>query len=845
MTKKWKFNRLQRTGLTVCDSSQWMKILVVLFLSVLPLMSVHAQQPQPPPDDEINNLFNDEPPEFDEPPIGTAVPPPPPVNNTNQQDYSTTPPVGPDDFGGFSANPSGSSPSTTSSSGSRRTFPTVQGARPTKEAGKISTTSTPDKGGAKVDAAHASVEEMTDENFPELIESFDYPNAEITDVIKAISQLTGKNFIIDPSVHGKITIVAPTQISVAEAYKAFLSALAINGFTTVPSGKFIKIKASRAAQKDGIETYSGAYYPTSDVYVTRIVHLKHTSAEEINKRLRVLPSKDGDMVPYEPTNSLIITDYGANIERIMKIIGELDRPGFEEQLSVLPVRYAKVRDLAELINKIINKDSSSGGANQPFGAGVPRFRTRTSNSGAPEELSLVQPDERTNALIVVGNQAGTDKVKDLVKKLDYKLDPAEAGGVFVYYVKYGEAEKIATTLSGITSSSGAAGGAAPSSGGAGGAGGGQYNRYGPSPLNSQAIFGGDVKITADKETNSLVITASKQDFETVQTILSKLDIPRAQVYVEAIIMEMTTTKQNSWNPTYYYLDPNSNGIGRVGFSGGSLQEIVNPQNDSKSTILGFGSGQQLEFTFPGSTSKITVPSLLSFIKLIQANLESNVLSTPQILALDNEEASIEVGDNIPIAQDSTTTAAGTSANTRFEKASIKLTIQPFIRPDSDVVRMKIDQSVKQPSDVKIASTKLAESTTIISDRALKTNIVVPNGDTAVLGGLVRDKETVDETKIPLLGDIPIIGWLFKSRSIKKDKVNLVVFLTPKIIRNIEDGHELFNTKAGERIDWIKKNFSGRDPYGKKMDTLPRTAKGEKSTNYDEPINYKSNKPKGQ
>jgi general secretion pathway protein D len=319
-----------------------------------------------------------------------------------------------------------------------------------------------------------------------------------------------------------------------------------------------------------------------------------------------------------------------------------------------------------------------------------------------------------------------------------------------------------------------------------------------------------------------VITASKQDYEVVQNLLAKIDIPRDQVFVEGIIMEMNTDKQRSWNPVYYYLDPASNGVGRAGFSrGGTLGNILNPAGDS-GTILGFGTGTKLKFAVGGTT--VEVPNLLSFIQLLQQNVESNVLSTPQILALDNEEAEIEVGDNIPIAQDQQTLGQTISTNTRFEKATIKLNITPYIRPNSDVVRLKINQSVKQPSNTVIRSTKLAESTTIISDRSIKTNIVVHNGDTAVLGGLIRDEETVDEVKIPILGDIPVLGWLFKSSTINKKKINLVIFLTPKIIRNMKDSQNLLSTRTNERIDWIKKNFDGRDPYGKKMDNLPRAAR---------------------
>lgn len=782
--------------------------------------------------EEIDRLFDEE--ELEEP-IGNYIDTPP------------APPATPPDFG--SAVPSGPEPSfgggddsvtdRGSRGGNTRGGGTSSGSASTPS---VPTSPSQTKSSSAPPLADAQIEDMTDANYPDLVEA-NFPNAEITDVVKAIGQLTGKNFIIDPGVRGKISIIAPSKVTVAEAYKAFLAALAINGFTVVPYGKFLKVKASRNAQRDAIETYTGEYAPNSDIYITRIIHLKHISAEEVNKRLRVLPSKDGEMTPYEPTNSLIITDYGANVERMTKIIRELDRPGFEEQLAVLPIRYAKSKDLADLINQIISKDPRGAGAAQPaFGANVPRFRSRggTAAGGTPEELSLVAPDDRTNALIVVGNRAGIEKVRDLVRRLDYKLDPAEAGGVFVYYVRYGEAEKIAQTIGGLASgSSSTSTGAASPLGGSPGSAFGSAGRT-TSPLDRQNIFGGDVRINADKNTNSLVITASKQDYETVRSLLAKIDIPRDQVFVETIIMEMNADKSRTWNPTYYYLDPASKGVGRAGFgSSGSLSNIIDVSKDN-GAVLGFGSGASFDFTIPGTSQTVRIPSLLAFIKFLQQNIESNILSTPRIMALDNEEAVIEVGDKVPVATNSVSTAAGTQSTTQFEPATIKLEITPYIRPDSDVVRLKLAQSVRQVNPNAGVADALKNVATTISDRTIKTNIVVNSGDTAVLGGLIRDEEGVNETKIPVLGDVPVVGWLFKSRSRTKKKLNLVVFITPRIIRGVRESQKLTSEKVNERVDWIKRNFDGRDPHGAKMDSLPRTTKrGEprsKKINSNEPVN---------
>ncbi len=662
--------------------------------------------------------------------------------------------------------------------------------------------------------AQASGDEINDKNYPELIDSFDYNNAEITDVIKAISELTGKNFIIDPGVRGKITIIAPTKITVAEAYKAFLSALAINGYTVVPSNGFFKIKSSRNAQRDNIETYSGNYFPNSDQMITRIIHLKHISAEQVSRELRILNSKDGEVTPFNSTNSIILSDYGSNVERVMKIIGQLDVPGFEEKLHVLRINNAKAKDMAELINKIVNKDSSSKGGGGSFSAGVPRFggssSGRTTQGQSGSAYFMVIPDDRTNSLIIVGNTQGIERVKKLVAQLDFKIKADDNGGVYVYYVKNGEAEKIAQTLSGIAKDS------KPSSSGSGLGGPGSFI---PPAQQAQSIFGGDVKVTADKDTNSLIITASKQDYEVVLNLLSKVDIPRDQVYVETVILEMLINDAADWGLGYYQFDKTSGGVGRQGFNGNlDLQTLLNPIAGT-GAILSFGNNDVFELKTPtGQTQKIS--SFVGFLNFLKSTGRTNVLSTPQIMALDNEDSEIEVGQEVAVSLTQSQSGTGPSQTTaNFKDATIKLKIKPFISPASDTVRMKIIQNIAQPE----AQGQIPNTLTL-SKRSITTNIVVPDGDTAVLGGLVKDSERERVTKVPILGDIPILGWLFKSRKMEKEKTNLIVFITPKIIRTQGENHKLVDKKLDERLNFIKQN-GGRDPYGKKIDELPRQARG--------------------
>jgi general secretion pathway protein D len=673
--------------------------------------------------------------------------------------------------------------------------------------------------------AKSNIEDITNQNFPETIESFDFPNADIQDIVKAISELTGKNFIIDQGVRGKITIIAPSKLTVAEAYKAFLSALAINGYAIVPSGSFLKIRSARNAQRDSIETYSGAYFPNSDQMITRIIHLKHISADLVNRDLRILTSKDGEMSIYAPTNSIIISDYGANIERVMKIINQLDVPGFEDQLEVVPVKYAKAKDIAELIDKIVNKgDKNTNNRAGSFSAGVPRFSRSTSSGGQGSAYYIVFPDDRTNSLIVSGNKAGIERIRKLLKQLDFRISPEAQGGVNVYYVKYGEAEKIAQTMQGIAKDSGPK----PSAGG--GAGG---------PINvsptqgvqtTQEIFGGDVKITADKGTNSLVIVASKQDYEVVLNLLSKIDIARDQVFVEAVIMEMKVTDAMDYNIGYFKFDGSGTGA-KTGFNGlqssgaNSLTNLIQP-NGGAGAILGFGSGETVQIKGQNGTTT-TVNSLLGFLTFLKKNAQANILSTPQILAMDNQEATIEVGDKVITGGTVTTSTTGSQTSPIFEDATIKLKIKPFISPASNTIRMELDQSVKQLSTANTPK-GFQDTAQPLATRNIKTNIVVHNGDTAVLGGLMKEDEFEDITKVPLLGDIPIIGWLFKSRSTSKQKTNMTIFLTPKIIRSAEDQKELLGTRMDQRLKYIK-SIGGRDPFGEKADELQKrtaTTKGD-------------------
>ncbi len=663
----------------------------------------------------------------------------------------------------------------------------------------------------------ANPEDITSENFPETIESFDFPNVDITDIIKAISELTGKNFIIDSTVRGKITIVAPSKITVAEAYKAFLSSLAINGFTIVPSGGFLKIRNARSAQRDNIDTYSGAYYPNTDQMITKIIHLKHITAETVQQQLRLLTSSYGEMAPFSSTNSLIISDFGANIDRIMKILNQLDVPGFEEQLEVIGVKYAKAKDIAELIDKVINKGEKKSNTAGGFSSGVPRFSSTPSRGGSGQQGAsyfLVFPEDRTNSLIVIGNRAGITRVKKLIAQLDFKVKAEDRGGVYVYYVKNGDAEKIAQTLQEVTKDSGPKAPATSPGGGPG-----SFLAAQGQAAVREGLFGGDVQIKADKNTNSLVISASKQDYEQVLNILNKLDIPRDQVFVEGIIMEMALN--DGFEQSAGFVKFNDGG-GKAGFTSDATgaADFLNPLSGG-SAILGFASSNKVSIPniLDPTKPSILVPDIVGYINLLKKFGKTNILSTPQILAMDNQDAEIEVGDQVITGATITPGANGTAPQSTpiFGEAKITLKIKPFISPNSESIRMEVTQSAGQLSTVTVPKNfdGLAQP---LSTRKLKTTIIVQNGDTAVLGGLIKDEELETVKKVPLLGDLPVIGWLFKGKKSEKKKVNMLVFLSPKIIRNASDQRNLLSNKTKERLQFIKQQ-GGKDPFGSTIDKV--------------------------
>lgn len=779
-------------------------IVIVLFLTALSLSTIQAQEfeddaelleeaeevpaPTPPPGDNDAPSVND----FDS-------------GGANTQTPSRFRPGSRFGNGNSSAPSRFNNPSNNSSANTSANSSSSSGSSPVPVTGV--------KG--KIPFMDAQPEDIHNENFPDTVESFDYKDAPIADVVNAIARLTGKRFIYEQNLNGKITIISPGKITVAEAWQTFLSALAMNGMTVVPSGKFLKIQKLDDAKTGALDIYGGAYYPDGDQLITKIIRLKYLSAEDASKTFeKIIKSKAGQVIPYEKTNSLIVTDLGSNVSKITQVLEELDKPGFEERLHVIPIKNAKAKDIAELVDKIINKgEDKKKNTFRP----ASRFGTQEKN----ESLSLVTPDERTNSIIVVGNSEGIERIVKLVRQLDYPLDPADAGGVYVYYVKHGEAKKIADTLNGIAQEQEKKSTTAPTS----------SDPNNPAsfqaPKQKQNLFGGDVIIKADENTNSLIITANKQDYNTVISLLEKIDIPKDQVYVEAYIVEMDVQKADAWSVSVLKFkgdtntaNADANTAARSGYVTGDIKKLTDI--GAQGGIFGFGSGDKVAIKLAGQ--QIIVPNLLGFIEALKTNLNTNVLSTPQVMAMDNEESYIEVGDQVPVALSTAPTASGVAQQSvQFQDATILLKIKPFISPDSDIVTLQIEQKANDVSAKIPKAAQLAAAAQGIKKRTLKTNLTLKSGDVAVLGGLIQDTDTLDERKVPFLGDIPVLGWLFKGRTVGRNKTNLMVFLSPRIIRNSQDHRKLTKSKFDDRIDWVKRTLNGRDPFGDALEPVGKFA----------------------
>lgn len=685
------------------------------------------------------------------------------------------------------------------------------------------------------------IEQIDSSNFPDMIKSFDYPNAEIKDIIKAIGHLTGINFIVDPNVKGKISIVAPSPITVAEAFQAFLSALSIHGYALVRSGAFWKIIPASQAASDNVQVYQGAYFPDSDQYITKVFKLKHTSVTELEKHLKLFLSggskKRGGgttkMVISEDTNSIIVTDYGSAIDKLSQIIKILDVPSQNNLLEVIAIEHAEALDLATKVALLLSKKGRSLRTSRSSRSSRSSSSTVIRPSGSDTGISAIVPDERTNTIVVAGSRQGIDKVKKLIKKLDFFIDPTTAGGIYVYYVKHGTAKDLEVTLNKILNPKTSTNKKTQQ----------RARSFQLSRLFNYSGLQNNISIASDNNTNSLLVTASRKDFSVLKSVLSRIDIPKNQVFIKTIIMDFNANNNLDWKVSAFHLLEGAAGaiLPRIGFSSHSLQEILNPSKLGAGASLPFGFGDLHSipaslFNIGGNKDKdkdkddpdakatakvlpLQLPSTLGLVELLKKRAGGNIISTPQIIAIDNETSSITVGVNTPVSK--TTSFGGVNnsvAQTSVDRQDVetKLEITPYINPDGRSVRLKILQKIDSINAT--VSTPFADAVSV-TKREIKTNVILNDGGTAILGGLISNQEEKTVSKIPFFGDLPIVGWLFRSSNTTKERKNLIVFITPRIIKTPLDHEPLVKDMIDKRIDFIKK-FTGNEISNSFKNPLP-------------------------
>ncbi len=658
---------------------------------------------------------------------------------------------------------------------------------------------------------------------PEIVQSFDFPDTDIMEITKHMQKLTGINLILDKDVKGKVSIIAPTPITVGDAWKAYLAALNMAGYSLIKTGAFYKVINARDIRYTPTKIYTGNYTPDTENYVMRVISLKSVSAAEIARNFRPFMSRYGRIIDIKQTNTIIIADTGSNINRLAKMVKFLDIPGHEETLQIVKVKNSSAQEIAKLLDNIL-KGGSGGAAGRP-GSATPRFTGGGSGTESTTSISRIIAEPRTNSIIAMANAEGAKQLKELINKLDVKLVSSSSNRVHVYYLNYGDSEELSKTLSSIVSGATSTGATA----GAAGGGASRFSAFNSGP-SENPIFSAEVKITSDKNNNALVVTASPTDWLTLKDVIGRLDIPRDQVYVEGLILEANVTKTRGFGVEYVGAYGAGNAQ-RSGFttaasgSSGLLNLLTTgiPQSLG-GFVAGVGIGPSRDVTVPGSTGgPVKVNAVNALIKAIASHQSTNILATPQILALDNTEATLEVGDTQPI---STVTQNGTSSigNAGTQEAKLAITITPQINKVTRFVKLKINQKIDDFKDSGANATTGARATTV---RTAKTEVMIRDRDTIAMGGLLRDKETVEHNKIPILGDIPVLGWLFKNKSRQVQKVNLLFFLTPRILAPYAktasaNTKEMLNKRSKEMkgmfdADENDPNAKASDQLNKKLD----------------------------
>jgi general secretion pathway protein D len=624
-----------------------------------------------------------------------------------------------------------------------------------------------------------------------------YKDADLSQIIQAVAEVTGKNFIIDPRVNAKVTMLSATPMSPAAFYEAFLAVLQVYGYVAVPAGKVIKIIPNTDARQLPSIDLPNSVSSTSDEIVTQIITMKNVSAAQLVPLLRPLIPQQGHLAAYPSGNMLIISDRASNVSRIMKIIQRMDESG-DEPTEVIPLKNASATELVRTVNLL-----SQGQAAEGAGAAV-----------------KVVADERTNSVLISGEKSVRLKVKALIVNLD---TPTLSGGdTQVRYLRYADAEKIADKLKGQATASAKAQGGPQA--GAGAAAGGSSN------------VDASVTIWADVATNALIMTAPPKIMKSLMAVIDKLDIRRAQVQVEAIIVEVDVNKssnlgvqwilygQGSTVPAAVTNFPGASGTGIVDLAAAALGGVASTATTTATTgasslASAIGTGATLAVGRYNSTGT----NFAAIISALRSDGSSNIISTPSLITMNNEEAEVKVTQEIPLItgsySNSTASTAGTTSpftTIQREEVGTILKVTPHIN-EGNSVQLKIEQEDSSPG------AKLTDSADISTNkRSIKTTVLIEDGGIIVLGGLMSDTVTQSEDRVPVLGAIPLLGNLFKSRSGSRQKKNLMVFIRPKILRDATATEDTSEGKYDEMRNEEKKLSKGHITLlpGEKQPVIP-------------------------
>ena len=566
-------------------------------------------------------------------------------------------------------------------------------------------------------------------------------DADISALISTVAEVTDRNFIIDPRVKGKVTVISSRPMDSDEVYQVFLSILKVHGFAAVPSGEVTKIVPDVNAKQDGIPTASDRSPGRGDEMVTRVVQVDNVAAAQLVPILRPLVPQQGHLAAYPATNVLIISDRANNVERLLTIIRRIDQVS-DSEIEVITLQYASAVEVVRVLTSLKRAVPGAKGAAAAAGGQV------------------LVADERTNSVLLSGDRASRLRMRAIISHLDTPLDAG--GNTDVIYLRYANAADIVDTLLGV---------------------GKIEEKEAQQGKGKVSVSKGSFDIQADEATNALVITAPPDIMRTIKQVISKLDIRRAQVLVEAIIAEVSEdTAQELGVQWAFGGSDNSSPVGIVNFtnSGSLVSDIINGAADVAdggafpsivdNALLGFAKTN-------GSFNYLAVMNLLS------SDANTNILSTPTLVTLDNEEAEIIIGENVPFVTGSfTSTGANDGATNPFqtiqrEDVGLTLKIKPQIN-EGNALRLEIEQEVSN-----IADSVAGAADIITNKRSIKTNVMVDDGQMVVLGGLIEEKISESIQKVPFLGDIPFLGALFRSKTADVTKTNLMVFIHPVILRD--------------------------------------------------------------